>query len=159
RSAKSFTSNAPCMRGRSMSWRAARSVPAGRPCRSGGRKTSICVNYCVRNKNDDEWKWGAPVGLARHCTELRARKYFTKRSVCIDYVAITRIIYDVVLGSGHGVAAVSPAEVNMLKTAKEIPVEPDTFRVARQAVLIAELCASLAVCLFDDTQGVGGLLH
>jgi chemotaxis receptor (MCP) glutamine deamidase CheD len=47
----------------------------------------------------------------------------------------------------------------MLKAAKEISVEPDTFRVARQAVLIADLCASMAVCLFDDTQGVGGLLH
>lgn len=47
----------------------------------------------------------------------------------------------------------------MLKAAKQISVEPDTFRVARQTVLLADLCASLAVCLFDDTQGVGGLLH
>ena len=41
----------------------------------------------------------------------------------------------------------------------QIQVEPDTFRVARNAVLMANLCAALAVCVHDDTQGVGGLLH
>jgi chemotaxis receptor (MCP) glutamine deamidase CheD len=42
----------------------------------------------------------------------------------------------------------------------EIMVEPDTFRVSRDHVLLAcELRAALAVCVFDDTQGAGGLLH
>jgi hypothetical protein len=39
-------------------------------------------------------------------------------------------------------------------------VEPDAFRVAREPLLLAcELRAALAVCLHDDTQAVGGLLH
>jgi chemotaxis receptor (MCP) glutamine deamidase CheD len=43
---------------------------------------------------------------------------------------------------------------------QEILVPPDVFRVARQSVsLVAELDAALAVCVHDDTQGVGGLLH
>jgi chemotaxis receptor (MCP) glutamine deamidase CheD len=41
----------------------------------------------------------------------------------------------------------------------QIQVEPDTFRVARNALLMANLSAALAVCVHDDTQGVGGLLH
>ncbi|HEU4601439.1 MAG TPA: hypothetical protein VFS24_05700 [Steroidobacteraceae bacterium] len=42
----------------------------------------------------------------------------------------------------------------------EIPVEPDAFRVCADAsVLACELHGALAVCLYDDTQGVGGLLH
>lgn len=42
----------------------------------------------------------------------------------------------------------------------EIAVEPDTFRISSESrVLAAELRAALAVCLHDDTQGVGGLLH
>jgi chemotaxis receptor (MCP) glutamine deamidase CheD len=43
---------------------------------------------------------------------------------------------------------------------QEVPVQSDTFRVSREPlVLVAELCAALAVCVHDDTQGVGGLLH
>lgn len=39
-------------------------------------------------------------------------------------------------------------------------VEVDTFRVARESVmLVCEIRAALAVCIYDDTQGVGGLLH
>jgi chemotaxis receptor (MCP) glutamine deamidase CheD len=39
-------------------------------------------------------------------------------------------------------------------------VEADTFRVARESVmLVCEIRAALAVCVYDDTQGVGGLLH
>ena len=42
----------------------------------------------------------------------------------------------------------------------EFIVEPDAFRVARGPTLLAaELRGALAVCLHDDTQGVGGLLH
>jgi hypothetical protein len=39
-------------------------------------------------------------------------------------------------------------------------VEPDAFRVAREnSLLLSELHAAVAVCVYDDTQGVGGLLH
>lgn len=39
-------------------------------------------------------------------------------------------------------------------------VEPDAFRVARDAVwFVAELRGALAICVYDDTQGVGGMLH
>lgn len=39
-------------------------------------------------------------------------------------------------------------------------IEADTFRVARDNVLlVCELRAALAVAVYDDTQGVGGLLH
>jgi chemotaxis receptor (MCP) glutamine deamidase CheD len=42
----------------------------------------------------------------------------------------------------------------------EILVESDSFRVSRESVLlVAELRAALAVCVYDETQGVGGLLH
>lgn len=42
----------------------------------------------------------------------------------------------------------------------EILVESDTFRVSRDSVLlIAELRAALAVCVYDETQGAGGLLN
>ena len=42
----------------------------------------------------------------------------------------------------------------------ELFVDADTFRVSRESVLLAcELRAALAVCVYDDTQGVGGLLH
>jgi chemotaxis receptor (MCP) glutamine deamidase CheD len=42
----------------------------------------------------------------------------------------------------------------------ELLVEADTFRVAREtALLVCQLRAALAVCVYDDTQGVGGLLH
>lgn len=42
----------------------------------------------------------------------------------------------------------------------EISVQPDSFHVTREPVLlVCELRAALAVCVHDDTQGVGGLLH
>jgi chemotaxis receptor (MCP) glutamine deamidase CheD len=47
----------------------------------------------------------------------------------------------------------------MQQQASLILVEPDAFRVARHGVLIATLRAALAVCVHDDTQGVGGLFH
>src|ERR1043165_8082140 len=47
----------------------------------------------------------------------------------------------------------------MQQPVPQILVEPDAFRVARSAVLMAQLRAAMAVCVHDDTQGVGGLLH
>lgn len=47
----------------------------------------------------------------------------------------------------------------MQQPVAQILVEPDAFRVARNAVLVANLYAALAVCVHDDTQGVGGLLN
>jgi hypothetical protein len=48
----------------------------------------------------------------------------------------------------------------MSKPIQELVVEPDAFRVsAEPALLAAELRGAVAVCLHDDTQGVGGLLH
>jgi chemotaxis receptor (MCP) glutamine deamidase CheD len=42
----------------------------------------------------------------------------------------------------------------------EIFVQSDAFRVARESVLlVAELRAALSVCVYDDTQAVGGMLH
>jgi chemotaxis receptor (MCP) glutamine deamidase CheD len=39
-------------------------------------------------------------------------------------------------------------------------VQSDAFRVSRERVLlVSELKAALAICVYDDTQGVGGLLH
>lgn len=47
-----------------------------------------------------------------------------------------------------------------MRELKEISIQPDAFRVASEPVLlVADLRAALAVCLHDDTQGVGGLLH
>jgi hypothetical protein len=43
---------------------------------------------------------------------------------------------------------------------QEIVVDPDVYRIAgRNATLIAHLQAAVAVCVHDDTQGIGGLLH
>ncbi|HEY4366401.1 MAG TPA: hypothetical protein VGN07_04145 [Steroidobacteraceae bacterium] len=43
---------------------------------------------------------------------------------------------------------------------KEIVVQADAFHVSREvSLLVAELSAALAVCVYDDTQAVGGLLH
>jgi chemotaxis receptor (MCP) glutamine deamidase CheD len=48
----------------------------------------------------------------------------------------------------------------MVQTPQELVVQPDAFRVTREPLLlVSELRAALAVCLFDDTQAVGGLLH
>jgi len=42
----------------------------------------------------------------------------------------------------------------------ELLVQPDAFRVSREPLLlVSELRAALAICLYDDTQAVGGLLH
>jgi chemotaxis receptor (MCP) glutamine deamidase CheD len=42
----------------------------------------------------------------------------------------------------------------------EILVQPDTFRVSREAALLAcEVRGALAVCVYDDTQPAGGILH
>jgi chemotaxis receptor (MCP) glutamine deamidase CheD len=49
---------------------------------------------------------------------------------------------------------------SMLPALPQLLVEPDTFRVAREtSLLLSELHAAVAVCVYDDTQGVGGLLH
>ncbi len=43
---------------------------------------------------------------------------------------------------------------------QELIVEPDAFRISKEPVLlVAHLRASLAISLYDDTQGIGGLLH
>jgi hypothetical protein len=43
---------------------------------------------------------------------------------------------------------------------KEIAVDPDVYRVAgRNTTLVANLQAAVAVCVHDDSQGIGGLLH
>lgn len=44
---------------------------------------------------------------------------------------------------------------------KQIPVQADAFSVSRDGacLLVADLNAALAVCVHDDTQGAGGLLH
>lgn len=48
----------------------------------------------------------------------------------------------------------------MLPALPQLIVEPDAFRVAREnSLLLSELHAAVAVCVHDDTQGVGGLLH
>jgi len=42
----------------------------------------------------------------------------------------------------------------------QIQIEADAYRIAREATpLRCELNAAVAVCVYDDTQGVGGLLH
>jgi chemotaxis receptor (MCP) glutamine deamidase CheD len=42
----------------------------------------------------------------------------------------------------------------------ELLVQPEEYQVANtQVVLTVPLSASLAVCIHDDTQGVGGVLH
>jgi len=42
----------------------------------------------------------------------------------------------------------------------EILVQADAFGVSRDgSLLVAELSAALAVCVYDDTQAVAGLLH
>jgi chemotaxis receptor (MCP) glutamine deamidase CheD len=42
----------------------------------------------------------------------------------------------------------------------EYQVKPDEFRVSRDSVLLSShLMSAMAVCLYDDTQGVGGMLH
>jgi chemotaxis receptor (MCP) glutamine deamidase CheD len=43
---------------------------------------------------------------------------------------------------------------------EELVVGPDAYRISRDPVLlVAHLQASLAINLYDDSQGVGGLLH
>lgn len=48
----------------------------------------------------------------------------------------------------------------MIQQPPEIVVQPDAFRVSNEATLLTcELRGALAVSVYDDTQGVGGLLH
>jgi chemotaxis receptor (MCP) glutamine deamidase CheD len=48
----------------------------------------------------------------------------------------------------------------MIQPPPEVVVQPDSFRVSNESLLLAcELRGALAVCLYDDTQAVGGLLH
>ena len=48
----------------------------------------------------------------------------------------------------------------MIQPPPEIVVQPDAFRVAKESTLLAcELHGALAVCVYDDTQPAGGLLH
>jgi chemotaxis receptor (MCP) glutamine deamidase CheD len=43
---------------------------------------------------------------------------------------------------------------------QELIVGPDAYSISRDPVLlVAHLRASMAISLYDDTQGVGGLLH
>ena len=47
-----------------------------------------------------------------------------------------------------------------MTAATDILIEADGYRIARDTVpLTAHLQAAVAVCVHDDTQGVGGLLH
>ena len=42
----------------------------------------------------------------------------------------------------------------------QLVVEVDAFRVSREAAFLScELTAALAVCVYDESQAVGGLLH
>jgi chemotaxis receptor (MCP) glutamine deamidase CheD len=48
----------------------------------------------------------------------------------------------------------------MIQPPPEIVVQPDAFRVSKESALLAcELRGALAVCVYDDTQAAGGLLH
>jgi chemotaxis receptor (MCP) glutamine deamidase CheD len=48
----------------------------------------------------------------------------------------------------------------MIQPPPEIVVQADAFRVSNEStLLVCELRGALAVCLYDDTQAVGGLLH
>lgn len=50
--------------------------------------------------------------------------------------------------------------IRMSPVLPQLFVEPDAFRVARESsLLLSELRAAVAVCVYDDTQGVAGLLH
>jgi len=47
-----------------------------------------------------------------------------------------------------------------MTAATDILIEADGFRIARDTVpMTVHLQAAVAVCVHDDTQGVGGLLH
>jgi hypothetical protein len=48
----------------------------------------------------------------------------------------------------------------MSQVRPQIAIEPDGFQVSREPVMLAvTLHAAVAVCVHDDTQGVGGVLH
>ena len=48
----------------------------------------------------------------------------------------------------------------MIQQPPEIVVQPDAFRVSKESSLLScELRGALAVCVYDDTQAAGGLLH
>lgn len=47
-----------------------------------------------------------------------------------------------------------------MSVAREIIVQPDAYSVSKdESLLVAELSAALAICVYDDTQPVAGLLH
>ena len=48
----------------------------------------------------------------------------------------------------------------MSEPRSEIIVQPDAYSVSREdSLLVAELSAALAICVYDDTQPVAGILH
>jgi chemotaxis receptor (MCP) glutamine deamidase CheD len=48
----------------------------------------------------------------------------------------------------------------MIQQPPEIVVQPDAFRVSKESSLLTcELRGALGVCVYDDTQAAGGLLH
>jgi chemotaxis receptor (MCP) glutamine deamidase CheD len=48
----------------------------------------------------------------------------------------------------------------MSATLPETTVQPDAYFVAREStLLVTELTGAVAICVYDDTQPVGGLLH
>jgi chemotaxis receptor (MCP) glutamine deamidase CheD len=48
----------------------------------------------------------------------------------------------------------------MIQQPPEIVVQPDAFRVSKESTLLTcELHGALAVCVYDDTQPAGGILH
>ncbi len=48
----------------------------------------------------------------------------------------------------------------MIQPSPEVVVQPDAFRVSKETTPLAcELHGALAVCVYDDTQPAGGLLH
>src|SRR5262245_55353256 len=48
----------------------------------------------------------------------------------------------------------------MIQQPPDIVVQPDAFRVTNETTLLTcELRGALAVCVYDDTQAVGGLMH
>lgn len=50
--------------------------------------------------------------------------------------------------------------MTMAAATNEHPIQLETYRVAANgALLAAQLSASLVVCMHDDTQGAGGVLH
>lgn len=50
--------------------------------------------------------------------------------------------------------------IRLMGSNRHLLVDPDTFQVSREpAMLVADIHSALAVCLHDDSQAVGGILH